>query len=115
MVEATRTEVSMRFLLVVVTVALAAGCGGEEEVPSCQQAVDHYYSSGCAYYDLETGEQLGAGEVVAGCRDVLERAPASCDEAIDDWLFCLDGVPDDATSNAECDCSQEQERILTCG
>ena len=105
----------MRCFFVVVSVALAAGCGGEEEVPSCQQAVDHYYSSGCAYYDLETGGQLGAGEVVARCRDALERAPASCDDALDDWLVCLDGVPDDASSNADCDCSQEQERLLTCG
>ena len=40
---------------------------------------------------------------------------ASCDEAIDEWLFCLDGVPEDASTNAECDCSQEQERLLTCG
>ena len=104
----------MRSLFMMVAVAVA-GCGGGEEAPSCQQAVDHYYSSGCAYYDLETGVQLAAGEVLAACRDVLDRAPASCDEAIDDWLFCLDGVPEDSSTNAECDCSQEQERLLTCG
>jgi len=104
----------IRPVIVVLATAALTACGGEE-APSCQQAITHYYQSGCAYYDLQSGRQYSVGEVVGACRDALQVAPASCTDEVEDWLFCMDSVPDPATSNADCDCSYEQERLLTCG
>jgi hypothetical protein len=92
----------------------ACGGGGSGEPPSCQQALSHYYESGCRYFELATGAEIPLGEIIESCRAVLTDAPTSCEDDVDDWLFCLDAVPSDASSNADCDCSSEQESLLTC-
>ena len=104
----------MRQFLIGVAIALAAGCGGEEEEPpTCDQAILHYYMAGCAFYN-EAGGEVTAGEIVTACRQRRDTAPDSCQGAIDDWLFCLDDVPDRADSNADCDCNAELERVQRC-
>jgi hypothetical protein len=97
-----------------ILLTLAACGGGGGDTPSCQQAFTHYYESGCRYFDLDSGAEIPLGTMVGECRNILETAPQSCQGEVDDWLVCLDGVPDDANSNADCDCSSEQESLLTC-
>jgi hypothetical protein len=62
----------------------------------------------------EVRAQVWPGEVITACRELRETAPDSCQGAIDDWLFCLDEVPDQADSNADCDCNAELERVQRC-
>jgi hypothetical protein len=93
---------------------LLMACGGGEDVPSCQEAVTHYYDSGCAFFDLETGDQISAGQAVSDCRFVLANAPPSCENDVEDLIVCLDSVPSDSTTNEDCDCASEQESLLTC-
>lgn len=90
---------------------------GEEEVPSCQQAMEHYYGAGCSYYDIDSGDPISAATMVSTCRDALRAADTeapSCADDVDDWIICLADVPSPATINADCDCSVEQEALLTC-
>ncbi len=103
-------------IAIVVTALVVAGCGsdGEEiEVPSCQQAVSHYYDSGCAYFDVE-GTPITRNAVVSDCQYLLSDVPSSCENDFDMWLVCLDSTPANATTDAACDCSLEFEALLTC-
>lgn len=92
---------------------LVVGCG-HEEVPTCQQALTHYYEAGCSYYNLDTGAPIPVSEMISSCREALSAAPASCEDDLDDWLVCLGGVDAPASTDADCDCSAEQESLLTC-
>ena len=95
---------------------LSFGCGGgnSRDVPSCQQAIVHYYDSGCSYFELSTGDPISSGDMLTACRDLLTQSPSgTCDRALDNWLICTDEVPNLSTTNEDCDCSVEQERILT--
>lgn len=85
-----------------------ASCGGDDEaeVPSCQAAVTSYYAADCAYYDLNTGEQIPAANVIDLCRDTL--GVASCDSELEAWVVCMDTVGPD------CDCSSEAEALISC-
>jgi hypothetical protein len=96
----------MRTLLAATVALSVLSCGGEEP-PSCENAVSNYYVS-CTFVDLETGEPVPRAEVILFCREVLAAVPPSCDDAMDDFLFCLDGAPSD------CDCSRELETLFTC-
>lgn len=98
--------------VVLLVVGFLMGCGGEEP-PSCQQAVEHYYGAGCGFYDLDTGDPIPANTIISVCRDIVSGSTtAACDSATEDFRFCLADVPDVAMVNADCDCSQSQERLL---
>lgn len=88
-------------------------CGGEEP-PTCQQAVGHFYAAGCYFYDLQTNQPFSEGAIVSNCREALATAPPQCEDELADFRFCLAGVPSPVESNSDCDCSAEQEALLTC-
>lgn len=98
----------MRKLLALVL--LAACGGGEDPAPDCQQAVTNYYAAGCTFVDLATNEPIPAGDVIVECRQLVANAPDSCVDALDDFRRCLGR----AETTADCDCSGEQEALLTC-
>lgn len=95
-----------------VALAFLASCG--EDAPSCQQAVDHYYGAGCRLVNLQTGVEFTAAEVIADCKGALAAAPDRCQDELDDLRSCWGGVRTPAASIADCDCSREQDAILTC-
>jgi hypothetical protein len=92
-------------------VALWLGaCGGSEPPPpTCSQAVSEFYGNGCTFIDLETNEPIASGEVTEQCRLLVANAPDSCVEPLEDWRRCLARV-----ESPSCDCSAEQEALLTC-
>jgi hypothetical protein len=83
-------------------------------VPSCQQAFTHFYEAGCVYTDLSTGSEIPVGDMIEACRQVLAEAPSICDGEVDDWIVCIDSVQSPSTTNADCDCSSEQEALFIC-
>jgi hypothetical protein len=101
--------------LMISTMLAAAACGDSgSDAPSCQQAFTHYYESGCAYINLDTGEATPVGEMVSLCRQALAEAPSSCEDDVLDWILCTSEVPDNVTRNEQCDCSVEFEALYTC-
>jgi hypothetical protein len=106
----------LMFLYAFASAILLAACGGsgDDEPPSCQQAFTHYYQAGCRYFELATGAEIPLGDMIDSCRGILADAPETCVDDVEDWLFCLDDVPSNSTTDAQCDCSQEQESLLTC-
>ncbi len=94
--------------------AAVCGCAGDEEPPSCQIAVTHYYEAGCKLVNLQTGMDYTAAEIISDCKQALATFPASCDGALADFRVCFGNVPKPARSNADCDCTAEQDALLTC-
>jgi hypothetical protein len=105
----------MRTLLLLLTATICCtACGGDDPPPSCQQAVSHYYAAGCALF-MTNGQQFAELDVIADCKGLLANSPSSaCDDALADLRICFNSVKTPATSNADCDCSAEQDAILTC-
>ncbi len=99
--------------LVLVAMFMACGPSGRE-APSCSESVGHYYAAGCTFTDLNTGVPFTVGEWTVKCRDLLATAPPQCEAELADWRICMDSVPTPSTTNADCDCSAEQEALLTC-
>lgn len=103
---------SMGNKLIAVIAATLLGCAGDP--PSCQQAVTHYYDAGCNLVNLQTGVAYSVAEVIANCKDLRAAAPDSCIDDMDNLQTCFGSVPSPARTNADCDCSAEQDAILTC-
>ncbi len=92
-------------------------CGSDPEPPpSCQQAVGHYYGSGCSFFDLSTSPPTPYSELesVASCKEVNAAVPERCQAEFDDLMYCLDSTPANASTGADCDCSQEQDALFGC-
>jgi hypothetical protein len=89
----------------------AAACG--EEAPSCQQAVSHYYGAGCRLVDVN-GRPFTEAEVIGDCKGLLAVAPDSCVDDLEDLRFCFAGVPSPIGPVTDCDCTREQDALLTC-
>ena len=100
----------MRKLLILISAAI--GCGGEVEVPSCQDALTHFYDVGCTFTDLSTGYQYTAAEMIVICREARASAPVQCEDELDGLQICLGSV--EGPTDSLCNCSSEQEAILTC-
>lgn len=92
--------------------ALLVACGGGEDAPSCQQAVTHYYDSGCVLTD--NGEPRSVDSALGLCQQLLAVAPPQCEDDLADFRSCLGGVPTPSTTNADCDCSPEIDALITC-
>ncbi len=99
---------------VLMGLVLVMGCGGGSEPPSCAQAVTHYYASGCKLVDAQTGSAFSSGEIISQCQALLANAPASCRDELADLRTCFGSTPTPSTTTAQCDCSPEQDAILTC-
>lgn len=105
----------MRTIQTIQTIAMLVlvACGGED-APSCQQAIGHFYEAGCRLFELAGGRELPQAEAQGRCQDLLVSAPKSCLDELADLRSCWGGVRSPATSNADCDCSSEQDTLLTC-
>ena len=88
---------------------LGTGC---EEVPSCQQAMSHYYGAQCTYVNSETGHVYSQSEFTSACREILVEIPDACQDAMDEWLICNNNV--EGPTVDKCDCSQEFDELLIC-
>ena len=95
------------------TLVAIASCGGDDP-PTCKDSLTHYYGSGCVYSDGTTGMQLSLDDVIRRCQNELSRAALDCRDEWGDFLVCNNEVPARAKTNAECDCSPEQDAYLTC-
>lgn len=104
----------MRNLMVVAVVMLGA-CGGDE-VPSCMQATEHYYASGCVVTDVSTNPPGVYTQTQAQslCQNVNNQVPDRCQAEFDDWKSCMGDTPAHATTNADCDCSVEIDALFGC-
>jgi hypothetical protein len=110
----------MRRILKLAAVLTVVGCfggGGDDgptesdlNSPTCTQAMTHYYESGCAFFD-EFGDQFSLPSMVSSCNQLVIDVPDRCRDEFDDFRECLDAVP---ANGADCDCSPEQEALLTC-
>lgn len=98
-------------------VLFIAGCSSDSKPPSCQQALAHYYGAGCSYFDAsrEPPPAIPQSAMLNFCQTAAVQAPESCQDELDVWLECNAAVPDQATSNADCDCSADYMALLRCG
>ncbi len=100
---------------IALVLVVLVGCANDEKpVPSCQQAVTHYYGAGCFFYNAQTRLMTPSGEAIAACQGLLVDAPNSCIDDLANWRSCLGDVVGPMASNAECDCSPEFDALLTC-
>jgi hypothetical protein len=96
---------------------LAASCSGDSAPPpSCQQAFTHYYDAGCVLVNLQTSQPYAVGDIITQCNQLAAdvSSSADCKGKLDNWLECTAGVPDNSTTNAQCDCSQDQMALIQC-
>lgn len=98
--------------LMVVAVLATMACG--EDVPSCQVAWQHFYSSGCSLFDPQTGQPIAVGTAIAQCQGSRASAPSSCIDELDDLQSCVGGVPSGATNDQCVACSDEIDAVLSC-
>lgn len=90
------------------------GCGADEPPPSCEEAITHFYSSGCYYKDTTTEQSIELGAMVARCEQLGNTAPSLCRSEFYDWLRCNNAVPDQALTDADCSCAEERSALLNC-
>lgn len=100
-----------QFLLSLFILGAFSGC---EEVPSCQQATNHFYEAGCGYVYLKTGKTVPKDVQITDCQKILVAAPENCMGEVDDWLQCQYSVPSPVKSSSDCDCSRERDAMLKC-
>lgn len=91
-------------------------CGGSDAPPTCQDALTHYYSSGCDLYDLSPGSAVAFSEATAitDCVNLVETEPSECLGGVNDLIACFGSVPEPSTQNSQCDCSVEQTAVQEC-
>ncbi|MGE3455500.1 MAG: hypothetical protein AB7O24_10345 [Kofleriaceae bacterium] len=41
-------------------------------------------------------------------------AKPQCKPEIEDWLVCINSTQPNATTQADCDCSEDQQAVMTC-
>ena len=98
----TRVFLGMVFLI---------GCGGSERpAPSCFDAFNHYYAAGCTLVDLNTGQPVAQGTVIAQCQSAATSLPANCKDEFDGYLSCVNT----STPSSQCNCSSDQMTLLEC-
>lgn len=91
-----------------------SACASDPAPPSCLQAFSHYYMVGCAYHDIN-GNPITQDMMVINCQQAAATSPSQhCTDVLNSWLECNVSVPDHATTNAQCDCSQTQMAVLAC-
>ena len=104
----------MRTLIGVVAIVLLGACEIGEAPPSCQQAVEHYYSSGCGFLNVDTGQPTSENEAIAACGEVNASVPDRCRGRFEIWLSCISDTPAEATNVMQCDCTQESDALVAC-
>jgi hypothetical protein len=108
-------EVWMRGLILFTGVLVAiTGCGGDDSPPTCKESLTHYYDSGCVYFERTTNARIPLDDIIRRCQNELSRAALDCRDEWDDFLVCNNEVPSNSTTNAQCDCSPEQDAYQIC-
>ena len=101
-------------LLAIALASLAVtSCKGDDAPPSCFDAIDYYYDAGCLYYNLESGEAIAANTIIAACQEIRMDGDDRCQGSVDGWVLCMEDVPSQSTTDADCNCSSELERVLS--
>jgi hypothetical protein len=93
----------MRWVVVMIGLAMAACSSNEPAAPTCEQAFGGFYARGCTWGDAEPLD-------VAVCRAVAQQYPAACRDELDAWLRCIDEA-----AAGRCDCEAEQNALNRCG
>ncbi len=83
----------------------------DEPPPSCAEVAGHYYGAGCVFVNLETGTPYTQAQFQGICQTQNASIPAGCNDAWDEWLWCLSEIDHQACV----DCSQEQDALGRCG
>lgn len=99
-------------MMTMVVVSGLVACGSSAKpAPSCNQAISAYYAAGCAFRDLDTGQNVPRDQVIAECQSGAGSTPPACQDEEDDLLVCLS----ESTPAMQCDCSEEQMTLIRCG
>ena len=101
---------------IVMMLIVVGACGGTSDTPSCQQAMQHFYSSDCFFFHSDGNggtTPIAEADALNICEQSYEAAPANCTDKLDTWVNCLDATPPSA-SNSECDCSRELMAVQDC-
>lgn len=99
---------------VAVAVAALAACGTpNDDAPSCQDAVGHYYSAGCMFHN-NSGSAESESQFETNCQNTVNSSPENCADELDAFLNCLDDVPDATDGGTACNCSTEQTALNSC-
>ena len=86
-------------------------CGGGDP-PSCQHAISNFYETAKCTFVGSDGSQTSEVAALNSCHGLISDAPSSqCKDAVDAWLFCLDGVPNTTQCGS---CADELDGILRC-
>lgn len=107
----------MRCGLVLAIVLATAACGSDDPPPSCQQAMTHYYDSGCTLVDLSQSPPtpVPVNQVIVECNGLSSHLPSTCTDEFNAWVSCFSDVPSGSgPTSAQCDCSQEQATLSRC-
>ncbi|MGE0551393.1 MAG: hypothetical protein AB7R00_30340 [Kofleriaceae bacterium] len=62
---------------------------------------------------MNTGQPIPAGPIIQDCLGTLSAKP-QCKPEIEDWLVCINSTQPNATTQADCDCSEDQQAVMTC-
>jgi hypothetical protein len=104
-----RLLLPLNYFRSIALVIAAAGCG-DEPVPTCAQAVPHFYGVGCTFSGTVAPTNIDwdmAGAINA-CQQIEAQAPKACGSEFDDWMTCVG----DASGN-QCDsCTDEYDRLV---
>ena len=85
-----RQERKLITLILLLSLAFVAACE-KDGVPSCSDALSHFYSKGCVI--LIGGDQISLSEAIDGCTDdQADAKQAGCKSEFDNALKCIDGV-----------------------
>ncbi len=92
-------------LILATTSFFGAGCA---EPPSCQQAMEHYYSEGCSFFNFSTNQETSRSQAIAGCYNFNVYTSDDCRDELEDWFQCLADV------SSSCDCTRESDKYFSC-
>lgn len=91
----------------------ATACGGDDP-PSCDEAITHYYDSGCTFVNGDTGRPTTQQEARSACDEIDALVPDRCRGEFESWLSCVNSTPEEAANNADCNCSSETQALVDC-
>ena len=100
----------MRTALVLAALLTACATDPAPVIPSCQQAVAHYYGVGCVFSDANG--PIAEQTFTLQCQNNAISEPANCVGESDAFLECINAAK--GGNNAGCDCSVQYMAVLTC-
>jgi hypothetical protein len=97
--------------LVVALTACATSCSNG---PSCSQAMTSFYNAGCAFRD-GSGSAVALDAEIASCQTTETEvgSNSTCDNALQAYLSCLDGVAPLTSDPTTCTSCYTQQAMVT--